>query len=506
LREGPPGPSYPEGVGIARQVVPDLRGGEGRAARPVLTGGAIVAGGPRGIGRDRAIDGAEGADGINVPGRSWGIEIEPGKDAEWAEGVAMGHRRLFALVAVGLVLAASGCAGPARRAGMVGSGGEAAFPRLIRPADPIARLSPAPLTVGPVASRRDPGSYTRARPGSGGAGIGAGTLSVGGGQLADRGPASAGPNRAGARVASRAEPADRGGTEPGSRPSPSPSPALAAGAWPEVADPEEVAGPDPAADPAPRLLDRGDELASTGPPSPSGDEAPSGPPPMLAAGIDLETYATPPVSSDPDARLASGRRPIAVLRNALSAIRPEPTAEEPQAESPPASRAVPVPEPIGPSDAAEVPGLDPLPEPPGAGVPGLDPLPEPPGEPTPPARDDVRPASARPGPGGAERPATYVDPHLAIEAPSPFGPDRPRSRILSRVRDLGHRLIPGRDASGEDGPGMLDRPRWSLPRLGPAGGAGPSIPRRGGGGGGGGGGDGRWWTPEVGHPSNGAGM
>ena len=402
-----------------------------------------------------------------VAGRSREAEIGPAKDDDRAEGVAMHRRRLFALVASGLVLAASGCAGPARRAGMVGSlGGGAAMPRLIRPADPIARLSPAPVTTGPSSSlaMRDPGSYTRAGqrvtrsgPGAGGTlGEGSGMLSVGGGQLADRGNLTADSPRP--RLASRPEADGRFGAGPDPSPGPAATvepapgadPSLAAGGWPvdDGRNPVAEAGPIDGRGPIPPgRVELSSEVPASGPvldlaPGPG---ARPGPPPMLTAGIDLETYATPPVATDPDARLASGRRPIAVLRDALSGVRSGPTREDPEVGGTVEAHLIPE---AADGDRAEGPALDPLPEP-GVG-------------PEAPALDDVRPAIARPDRSIAEEPAAYVDPHLAVEAPSPFEHDRPGSGILSRVRMLGRRLIPGRDGPGEP----AGRRRWSMPRLG----------------------------------------
>ncbi|QDV35755.1 hypothetical protein [Tautonia plasticadhaerens] len=382
----------------------------------------------------------------------------------------MHRRRLFALVASGLVLAASGCAGPARRAGMVGaSAGGRGMPGLIRPADPIARLSPAPVTVGPSPSlaMRDPGSYTiAARPaGRPGPDIrpSAVGLTVGGGQLADRGVPTAEPPRS--PFAPRAVVADRPGSGPGRITDPDPiagpaagtPPALAGGVGGSVprvdsgADPEPIAGLGPAPPgPGESLADGPPSAPSRGPASAPESDLPIGPPPMLAAGIDLETYAAPPVATDPDARLASGRRPIAVLRDVLTGNRQDPAPEEAEPE-PEVTIEVP-------PDPASSPAVEDDP----TGVPALDP---PPG-PEEPARDDVLPAVARPDRAIAEGPASYADPHLAVDLPSPFERDRPGPRLLSRVRQLGKRLIPGRDDPDDRRAGVIGRGHWSLPRLG----------------------------------------
>ncbi|RUL82347.1 hypothetical protein [Tautonia sociabilis] len=416
----------------------------------------------------------------------------------------MGRGRSFALWASCLIVLASGCAGPGRRAGLSGGAGLSAMPRLMRPADPIARLAPARISVDPVGA---PGSYTPARPHlAGSRGVGIGRLTVGGGELAGR-----------EALASRSPTSTRTPTPTptpgprGERPSVAPE-SMAAGTpgprgeraigegspvvevldngWPVVPGSSAAAGSGAAAI---RLADSG-EAAGSGPgpglglgpasASASGSasasepagvgamtrgEAPRPEPesasesaPILAAGIDLETYAAPAMGADPEARQVSIRRPIALLSNVLAtAMGEQRSAPEPRAEDGEADQGVASDdrEPVAMEGGAEA-----------FGPPALPSFPLP-------ARDEVRPAVSDPEPEATEEAASFEDGRGgAAEESSPFEDDRGSFGVVSRLRQLGRRVVPGRlrGGSGEEPapglrrelPTLRQLGRRPLPRLG----------------------------------------
>lgn len=347
-----------------------------------------------------------------------------------------------------LILMASGCAGPARREGLA-TPGAGRFPaRLLRPADPIARLSPAPLSVGPVG---DPGSYTAAgvsklsRPGP----AGGGPLTVGGGQLASRGnsPAATPRNRA---TSDRSSPRLARTSPPQEAPAARPSPAGNEG--PSASGEGLLARLNGRAERSLIRSERFEERAkkeATGPltagsepavevkPSPLITTEPVEASPILEAGIDLETYAAPPaVSADPDARLASTRRPIPALSHARESIRSESIEETQEEDTPtePSAKPIDAGIPDLPDLFPEDPFTTPTPDP----FQGL--------EPARPARDDenVRPTSALPEKRATDRSPDRVDPNQAVETPAPFAPTRLTDRLGMRIDRLRDRLTPKR--------------------------------------------------------------
>ncbi|WP_169972623.1 hypothetical protein [Tautonia rosea] len=356
-----------------------------------------------------------------------------------------------ALWGVCLILMASGCAGPARREGLATTGAGTLPVRLFRPADPIARLSPAPVSVGPLG---DPGSYTAAgvpemsRSGSVGA-----PLTVGGGQLASRGNTPSGnprsratPDRPSLRLA-RSEPLRNG---PVTQPSPDDGPRQPSSSG-EGLFARLIGRTEPAFSQSERIEGRSEGLAlrprESGPtPDIETDQPPlMGPEseliseselenatPILAEGIDLETYAAPPIASDPDAQLASTRRPMPALSNARDLLRSvsEETVAESSSESPTEPIAVSIPDlpEVFPEDPFATESDDP--------VQG--------DQPTKADRDDeeVRPTSVHPEELASERLRDQGDPSATIKTPSPFEPTRLTERLGMRMRRLRERLTP----------------------------------------------------------------
>ncbi|MEW4568782.1 hypothetical protein AB1L88_13025 [Tautonia sp. JC769] len=409
-----------------------------------------------------------------------------------------------ALGGVCLILMASGCAGPARREGLAVSGAGSFPARLLRPADPIARLSPAPLSAGPMS---DPGSYTTAgvpqmaRLGQGsGTGPAGGPLTVGGGQLAGRGDTPSAAPRGGGGGRSQG-PADRPATQmartapPRNQDAPTDRPrrpsdaggGLLARLNARAEEPQST----PTQAPAPIRVDRPDRVAERAedrgvPPrsddpnprvvenrSPLIDPDPEDAVPILAAGIDLETYAAPPqVSADPEAQLASTRRPVSALRHAREAIRsgsapdpapdpePDPAPEAEEAPEGPASRpidaAIPDLPDVFPDDPFASDSADPFQ--------GL--------EPRAPARADeaVRPSSVRPeerptnpAPSWVDRRAVPADPSASL-----FEPTRLSDRLGMRMQRLRDRLTPKGLRSVEDRAAVEEGPeeaKGGFPRL-----------------------------------------
>ncbi|WP_152052880.1 hypothetical protein [Tautonia marina] len=354
----------------------------------------------------------------------------------------------YAWWGVCLILMASGCAGPARREGLA-TPGAGSFPaRLLRPADPIARLSPAPLSVGPVG---DPGSYTAAgvsemaRPGP----AGGGPLTVGGGQLASRGnsPAATPRDRT---VSDRSSPRLARTSPPQEAPTARPSPAgneessasgegllarlsgraersLIRSERFEERPRKEATGP----------LTAGSEPAVEVKPSPLITTEPVEASPILEAGIDLETYAAPPsVAADPDAQLASTRRPVPALSHARESIRSNSIAETQEEDAPTAPSAKPI--------EAGIPSLpDVFPEDPFA-TESPDPFQGLESSKSARNDDDVRPTSVLPEERATDRSPDRVESSQAGEALSPFGPSRLTDRLGMRMQRLRDRLTPKR--------------------------------------------------------------
>jgi hypothetical protein len=180
-----------------------------------------------------------------------------------------------------------------------------------------------------------------------------------------------------------------------------------------------------------RPADAGPEVAADRP-SPLIDPDPEDAIPVLAAGIDLETYAAPPVSADPDAQLASTRRPVSALRQARDSIRSESKREAEESPDEPAAKPIDSALPDLPDALPEDPFATDSPDP----FRGL--------EPETPARDDeeVRPTSVLPENRTTDRAPDWVDRRQIADSPSSFEPTRLTDRLGMRMQRLRDRLTP----------------------------------------------------------------
>ena len=373
--------------------------------------------------------------------------------------------RSFAPWAAALILLPLGCAGTGRRADPADGAspgprllrrfgpadGTSPRPRLLRPADPLARLTPAPISTGPSNSALapgDPGSYTRVLP------IRASTAATarsGAPRAVDDGRLDE-PDVLGSRpldrraVAARRGPAAlRREAGTGRRPS---APALSA--LPSWNSP---------ADQAAKAVEAGGSR--------------SNPMPMLAFGLDLETYAATPVTADPETRLVSSRRPLAVLgsgptrvprRGAVddASAEPAPEHDPDQAEN---DAVTPLDPTINePASTGQAPPLGPVPawnaaratpNDPKAVPDWVRPLPD-----ADPGSSESRIASRRSpdGPPSTLSVGPMDDPEVSAPSGSPWpvAESRPRRPLLGRLKWV-REIIPGLDRES-DGAGIDPEP------------------------------------------------